>query len=313
MPCCKGKLMTRTWYFLWLIAIILGNSEIMALVLHPNQKSLKRSAYSIRSKKQRWQVSLSALENKPKIAKSESTVRVRTAAAAAAAGSAAFVVCYAKRSSLLTLYQGYEAAALKTPILTKACTSGVAYLLGDSLAQLLSKRENFDFGRVARSTIAGFFSHGPQLHFWCMFLDKFVGFRKRTYLSLPFKILLDQTFFALYLNGAYCAIIETLKGSTRRSIWRRVRTAALPSLFSSWKFWPFVHLITYSIVPFHLRVLWVDVVEVVWVAILANCAAAAAEQDITSAETSVLGEDIRNDALSFKENPSTLVETVPVA
>ena len=306
--------MTRTWNFLWLIAIILGNSEIMALVLHPNQKSLKRSACSISSTKQRWQVSLSALENNPKIAKSESTLLVRTAAAAAAGGSAAFAVCYAKRSSLLTLYQGYEAAALKTPILTKACTSGVAYLLGDSLAQFLSKRKSFDFGRVARSTIAGFFSHGPQLHFWCLFLDKFVGFGKRTYLSLPLKILLDQTFFALYLNGAYCAIIETLKGSTRRSIWRRVRTAALPSLFSSWKFWPFVHLITYSIVPFHLRVLWVDVVEVVWVAILANCAAAAAEQDITSPETSVLGEeDIRNGALSFKENPATLVETVLVA
>ena len=57
-----------------------------------------------------------------------------------------------------------------------------------------------------------------------------------------------------------------------------------------------------------------DVVEVVWVAILANCAAAAAEQDITSPETSVLGEeDIRNGALSFKENPATLVETVLVA
>ena len=59
-----------------------------------------------------------------------------------------------------------------------------------------------------------------------------------------------------------------------------MRAAAWPSLYSSWRFWPFVHALTYSIVPLHLRVLWVDVVEVAWVAILATCTAKAAREDV---------------------------------
>ena len=36
-------------------------------------------------------------------------------------------------------------------------------------------------------------------------------------------------------------------------------------------FWPFVHLITFSdLVPLQLKVLWVDVMEIVWVAILSR-------------------------------------------
>ena len=37
-----------------------------------------------------------------------------------------------------------------------------------------------------------------------------------------------------------------------------------------------VHVITYSVVPVHLRVLWIDVVEVAWVAILSACVSAPA-------------------------------------
>ena len=40
---------------------------------------------------------------------------------------------------------------------------------------------------------------------------------------------------------------------------------------ASLKFWPFVHLVTFSpLVPLELKPLWVDAVEVVWVAILSR-------------------------------------------
>ena len=50
-----------------------------------------------------------------------------------------------------------------------------------------------------------------------------------------------------------------------------------PSLTASWRFWPAAHALTYSVIPLHLRVLWVDVLEVVWVAILAKCVSRAGE------------------------------------
>ena len=182
------------------------------------------------------------------------------------------------------LFHGYESLALASPIATKSATSAVAYLLGDCLAQKASgarkknaKRSKLDTARVARSGVAGLISHGPQLHAWCLFLDRFVSFGGPglAWARLAVKILLDQTFFSLYMNAAYCAIVETLSGRNVKAVWQRVRATAWPSLRSSWKFWPLVHMITYSVVPSHLRVLWVDAVEVVWVAILATCVSTA--------------------------------------
>jgi protein Mpv17 len=247
-------------------------------------------------------------------------VAITTAAAAATCTVALVATVHVPSQSphalLLGLCSAYSHAALAHPIITKAATSGVAYFLGDLLAQLVERKKNgaaapaaaaatttasttakqrsspfsFDAARVARSTIAGFCSHGPQLHFWCLFLDRFVNpFGGHPVLSLPLKILLDQTVFALYINGAYCAVVETLKRSSPRQTWRRVKAAALPSLYSSWRFWPFVHALTYSVVPLHLRVLWVDVVEVLWVSILATCTANAARADEATAAAAAEG------------------------
>ena len=220
----------------------------------------------------------------------------------------------------------YEASALESPILTKAWTSGVAYLLGDTLAQKSTgpKPRKLRLGRCLRSATAGFVSHGPQLHFWCLFLDRFIDLGAGPWArrgAVVLKIALDQTIFSLYMNAAYCALIEFMKRTSPRSVWARVKASAWPTLRSSWRFWPVspsnrvymlcmmsarmcncpgarhdaalcacralhsshaahclctqaVHALTYSVVPLHLRVLWVDAVEIVWVAILATCVAA---------------------------------------
>ena len=188
-------------------------------------------------------------------------------------GSAIAIV----QASAVAAFHWYEVAALRTPIVTKAATSGVAYLLGDLLAQRIAGPKIAP-GRVARSTIAGFVSHGPTLHYWCLLLDRFVNIGTGIWaqrLAVVLKILLDQTIFSLYLNAAYCALTEALKRTRPSVIWARVRSSSWPMLRSSWRFWPAVHAFTFSIVPQHLRVLWVDAVEVVWVAILATLVAAA--------------------------------------
>jgi len=89
-------------------------------------------------------------------------------------------------------------------------------------------------------------------------------------------MMLDQTVFALYINAAFCLITETLRRPTpafRQQVLSRIKTTAWPTLRSSWRYWPFVHLLTFSVVPLHLRVLWVDVMEVGWVCLLSLCMA----------------------------------------
>ena len=59
-----------------------------------------------------------------------------------------------------------------------------------------------DRGRLTRATIAGTVSHGPQLHYWTLFLENVLpGAGLRPLLT---KIALDQTFFSLYLNAGAC-------------------------------------------------------------------------------------------------------------
>ena len=102
---------------------------------------------------------------------------------------------------LLSCYHAYEAAAIARPLVTKAATSGVAYFLGDAIAQRFSPAR-VDRGRLARATIAGTVSHGPQLHFWTLALEHILpgaGWR-----PLLGKIALDQLIFSLYINAGAC-------------------------------------------------------------------------------------------------------------
>lgn len=62
------------------------------------------------------------------------------------------------------------------PVFAKACTSGVAYALGDFLAQRFQGRSNatVNMNRVLRSGVAGFMVHGPLCHYWMLAADQYL-------------------------------------------------------------------------------------------------------------------------------------------
>lgn len=176
------------------------------------------------------------------------------------------------------LWVAYEVAAISQPLITKSATSGVAYFLGDVIAQGQTQTQSDDtarsrpwwrginVSRLTAATIAGAISHGPQLHYWTLLLE-------RSGLPLLGKVALDQTAFSLYLNAAFCVSTELMQRRPLRAALVKARAAARPCLIAGWKFWPFAHALTYSVVPLHLRVLWVDALEVAWVAILSKTVA----------------------------------------
>lgn len=53
-------------------------------------------------------------------------------------------------------------------------------------------------------------------------------------------------------------------------IWSDMKRTTIPLIISGLKLWPFVHCITYGVIPLENRLLWVDAVEIVWVTILAS-------------------------------------------
>ena len=71
-----------------------------------------------------------------------------------------------------SLIHDYEALVPTNPIFYKACTSGVAYTLGDFISQIFQGRDlrTIDLSRSARSGAAGFIGHGPLCHYWMSFM-----------------------------------------------------------------------------------------------------------------------------------------------
>jgi len=60
-------------------------------------------------------------------------------------------------------------------------------------------------------------------------------------------------------------------------IWGDMKRTTIPLIVSGLKLWPLAHCITYGLIPVENRLLWVDLVEIVWVTILATQAAQGSE------------------------------------
>jgi len=172
------------------------------------------------------------------------------------------------------LIHNYESLVPTNPIFYKACTSGVAYALGDFISQIYQGRnlENLDLPRSFRSGAAGFIGHGPLCHHWLLFMENYLDF-DGAWWATGIKVTADLTVWSIFLNAAYSLIIGTLAGRSPKDVLEDVKVTLWPALRSAWRFWPFVHTVSFShAVPLDLKLLWVDVMEVVWVTILSKVA-----------------------------------------
>merc|ERR1711966_430966 len=62
-----------------------------------------------------------------------------------------------------------------------------------------------------------------------------------------------------------------------RCFWNGLLCRCLSRCCLARRFSPLAHLVTYTVIPLHLRVLWVDVLEVAWVRLLSTCVARSKE------------------------------------
>lgn len=172
-----------------------------------------------------------------------------------------------------SLLHWYDDQALRFPLQTKAATSGVCYGLGDLCAQGLEGEDLFtmDLGRAARSGTAGFIGHGPLRHYWLDFLDKSLTFGGAWW-SLGPKVALDQGAMTMVENSIYGLLMGALALERPAEILRNVRRALVPQMAASVRFWPAVDLVTFTVIPVELQVLWEDVAEIVWICILQDVA-----------------------------------------
>ena len=189
------------------------------------------------------------------------------------------------------IWQQYSTVLTEHPIATKACTSATVYTIGDIIAQRTtitdSDNEELDRRRILRSMIAGLIGHGPMSHFWYNICDGF--FANTLHLTawwafIP-KVIIDQTLWGPIWNNTYLLLIGLMKMERPEVIWDDIKKSTVPMVVSGLKLWPAAHVVTYGLIPIENRLLWVDMVEIIWVTVLSKQAASLDKPTNENADT----------------------------
>lgn len=166
----------------------------------------------------------------------------------------------------------YEAALRSNPVWTKTLINVIIYVIGDWMAQVFYADDaegdvlNFEPWRCARNgAIALIFGPLVSLYYdWSDWVLPPVG------TNIFKKIAMDQTLYLAVKSAAYIALTKILAGQDARTVAGEVRQRVPAVLTTAWRFWPAVHVITYTVVPPMHRVLWVNMVDLVWSGLLSQ-------------------------------------------
>jgi protein Mpv17 len=185
----------------------------------------------------------------------------------------------------IDLWGQYSHVLADHPVLTKACTSATVYTIGDVIAQKTAiaaaaaaegtgdvVSPDLDLARVARSMIAGLIGHGPLSHCWYNFCDNLFEHTLHctAWWSVFPKVVIDQTVWGPIWNNTYIILLGLMRLQRPAAIWADVQRTTVPLIVSGLKLWPAAHMVTYGLIPTENRLLWVDLVEILWVTILAT-------------------------------------------
>jgi protein Mpv17 len=175
-----------------------------------------------------------------------------------------------------SLFGVYSDVLLRHPVFVKAVTSALAYLMGDMIAQVLKKDKSerrIDSTRMLVSCLAGGLGHGPLSHMWYKFSEAIfteaLHWSQKNWWVVLVKVLLDQTIWCPLWKNLYFIMIGLLNLEPPAKVWLDCRRMTMPYIRWRFRLWPFVNVINYRFVPLQHRLLFVDVVEVVWVTVLA--------------------------------------------
>lgn len=208
----------------------------------------------------------------------------------------------------LDTWSSYEMSLEEKPIVTKTIINVVIYLLGDWLSQTAFSKKNvleFDALRTLRNGFIGL-CFGPLVVYYYQFSDHILpvdgGMTNRIG-----KILMDQTLYLSVKCSMYIMAVGVLQGDSIGEAAQNVKDKIKGIVLTAWKFWPLVHCITYSVIPAQHRILWVNMVDLVWNAILATIS----QKDAPASETAA-GPTLAVEA-DLKLLEETLVEESAVA
>jgi protein Mpv17 len=165
-------------------------------------------------------------------------------------------------------YTWYCESLETRPLLTKACTSFVGFMLGDLVAQHISHPDMVDVTRILRLGAYGLLLDGPIGSMWYDVLEKFVCPDEPTgNKAVLMKTALDQVVYATIMTAVFFAVIRTWEGHPE-AIMSTLQAKFWPTLAANYMVWPLAHVINFKFVPSQFRILYNNAVCVAWLTYL---------------------------------------------
>jgi len=150
--------------------------------------------------------------------------------------------------------------------------TAVAVICPSSSSSVALKQKEFlahNWVRTIHIFITGFCYSGPMAHFWYQTLEQLCQhtvLQKLVVISpwtaLGTRSILDALLFSPTTVAGYFVVRSLLERQPDPTA--KLRAAWAKTVVSAWKFWPLVNVVSFTVVPLPYRVLYANVMSLLW-------------------------------------------------
>ena len=150
------------------------------------------------------------------------------------------------------------------PMLTKAVLGGILTLISDTVVQkFIEEKEEMDVERSAAMLSWRVFIHTPIVHHWFNFAEKAFG-SGTGWRTVLIKIAADQLLASPAVHFMFLPYMTMMEGGSVDDAKAKLEHSYVKMMTMSYMFWPFVHFLTFGVVPLRHRVLFVNTAAMFW-------------------------------------------------
>ncbi|XP_002730982.1 mpv17-like protein [Saccoglossus kowalevskii] len=148
----------------------------------------------------------------------------------------------------------------KNKLLRNSVFIGSIFSASEFTQETILGYEKYDWAKIGRFAVFGFFCNGPFNYTWFRFLDKIMpGNAGRTAVT---KVVFDQLFAAPIIAGGFFVVMDILE--RKEDILHDAKQKTLPSWLAGLAFWPPAQLVNFKFVSPQFRVAYVGIVAYIW-------------------------------------------------
>ena len=155
----------------------------------------------------------------------------------------------------------------KRPLATKCVTAAIMVGMGDAICQRFERTKQsskrHDFLRSRNFMLYGLLANGPTLHLTYTKLLPWVA-AGNSMRSLVKKLIITQTLFAFVSITSFYTFLCLLEGKSLNGTKNEIRQKFWQTYMMSFKVWPLLQLINFTIIPPQLQVFWITLCQLGW-------------------------------------------------